>query len=590
VAIQPEYDVIVVGAGHAGCEAALVCARMGLKTLLATMNLDTIAQMSCNPAIGGLAKGQIVREIDALGGEMAKITDEAGLQFRMLNLSRGPAVQSPRAQCDKKIYSGLMKRVLEAQHNLDLLQAEATAIIREGHRVSGIETKTGVKFSAGSVIITAGTFMKGLIHVGLENFPGGRLGELSSEGLSASLAGFGFEIKRLKTGTPPRLNGSTMDFSKLSIQPGDEPPAPFSHFTDTLAWQKQKKQLACWLTYTNERTHEAIRNNLDRSPLYSGVIKSVGPRYCPSIEDKVVRFAERNRHQVFLEPEGYNTLEYYANGISTSLPQDVQETIVHSIEGLEYTKIMRYGYAIEYDYCPPVQLKATLETKLVENLYLAGQVNGTTGYEEAAAQGFIAGINAALKIKGREPFILRRDEAYIGVLIDDLVTKGVDEPYRMFTSRAEYRLILRNDNADLRLMEYGHYFGLVSDDFYCRFIKYKAAVERHSAENTAEYPADEEILPWSKEKIDQEVAILNKYSGYILIQKQMIAKLKNMEEKRIPENFDYDGVSSLLTETRQKLKKFLPRTVGQASRISGVTPADLAILSIYMEKEKRAIK
>ncbi|OGS03744.1 MAG: tRNA uridine-5-carboxymethylaminomethyl(34) synthesis enzyme MnmG [Elusimicrobia bacterium RIFOXYA1_FULL_47_7] len=580
-----QYDIIVIGAGHAGCEAALASSRMGLSTLLVTMKLDSVAKMSCNPAIGGLAKGQIVRELDALGGEMAKITDRAGLQFRMLNLSRGPAVWSPRAQCDKQLYSNYMRKTLEAQENLELREGEAVALLSSGGKVAGIELKTGEKISAQTVVITTGTFLRGLIHLGLTNFPGGRFDEPAAEGLSASLISHGLEVKRLKTGTPPRIDGNTIDFSKMAVQPGDEPPMPFSHFTDIKKWRLEKKQLPCWLTYTNTRTHEAIRKNMDRSPLYSGVIKSVGPRYCPSIEDKVVRFAQRDRHQVFLEPEGYDTVEFYANGISTSLPEDVQEEIVHSIEGLENARILKYGYAIEYDYCPPVQLKPSLETKPLENLFLAGQINGTTGYEEAAAQGFMAGVNACLKIKAREAFVLDRSQAYIGVLIDDLVTKGVDEPYRMFTSRSEYRLILRNDNADLRLMDLGRGLGLISDSHHESFNLYRQTVNS-IYEGKAGACDEEKLKPWTWEQAELEAQIEKKYSGYINRQKAQVEKAKKMSEKRIPETFDYNKIPSLLTETRQKLNKVRPATLGQASRVSGVTPADMAIILIYLQKGK----
>lgn len=581
------YKIIIIGAGHGGCEAALAASRMGMKTLLVTMQLDSIAKMSCNPAIGGLAKGQIVREIDALGGEMGWITDNTGLQFRMLNRSRGPAVWSPRAQCDKKLYHIMMKSSLEKQANLDILEAEAVKLLTQNNRISGIEIKIGKTITADAVIITTGTFLKGTIHVGLTNFPGGRFGEIPSNDLSSSLSNLGLEIKRLKTGTPPRINGLTIDYSKMLVQPGDEIPVPFSHFTNAYEWSKTKKQLPCWLTYTNEQTHNIIKSNLDRSPLYAGIIKSAGPRYCPSIEDKVVRFSQRDRHQVFLEPEGYNTTEFYANGISTSLPHDVQEKIVHSIPGLENAVIMRYGYAIEYDYCPPTQLKPTLETKNIENLYLAGQINGTTGYEEAAAQGLIAGINAVLKLKEAEPFILTRDQSYIGVLIDDLVTKGVDEPYRMFTSRAEYRLTLRSDNADIRLMDYGFQLGLVSFDMYTRFLKYKDTVNQLISKKEISLPSDEEICPWSQEQIKFETEVENKYAGYIARQGMQIKKMKKMEEKHIPENIDYDSIPGLLTETRQKLKKVNPITIGQASRISGVTPADIAILMVFLQKYKK---
>ncbi|MGA2091040.1 MAG: tRNA uridine-5-carboxymethylaminomethyl(34) synthesis enzyme MnmG [Endomicrobiales bacterium] len=579
-----KYHIIVVGAGHAGCEAALAASRRGFKTLLITQHLDAIAQMSCNPAIGGIAKGQIVREIDALGGEMAWVTDTAGLQFRMLNMSRGAAVWSPRAQCDKKLYHLLMKASLEKAKNLDILQGEVIRILVEGNRTTGVELKIGTTLFADAVIITAGTFLRGLIHVGLTHFPGGRFGEFPADSLSTSLAELGFEIKRLKTGTPPRINGNSVDYTKMQEQPGDVPPIPFSHFTDIKTWQATRRQLSCWLTYTNETTHDVIRANIDRSPLYAGIIKSVGPRYCPSIEDKVVRFADRTRHQVFLEPEGFNTNELYVNGISTSLPADVQENIVHSIEGLENAVIMRYGYAIEYDFFPPTQLKPSLETKIIDNLYFAGQINGTTGYEEAAAQGLIAGINASLKLAGEQPLILARDEAYIGVMIDDLITKGVDEPYRMFTSRAEYRLTLRSGNADRRLIGHGYKIGLISDTMYRQFCAYRDAVAKRIA--GGDLPSPAELSPWTPEQVDAEVHIEQKYAGYIQRQKQQAAKLHSMESRHIPADFDYDKIPSLLTEARQKFKSIRPATLGQAQRIQGISPSDIAVIMIYLEKMK----
>ncbi|MCK9582453.1 MAG: tRNA uridine-5-carboxymethylaminomethyl(34) synthesis enzyme MnmG [Endomicrobiales bacterium] len=583
------YSVIVVGGGHAGAEAALACARMGLKTLLITMRLDKIAAMSCNPAIGGIAKGQIVRELDAMGGEMAKVTDEAGLQFRMLNLSKGPAVWSPRAQCDKKLYHQLMRSVLETQENLDLLEAEVSEVIESKRKVIGVKTIDGSTYNSDAVIITTGTFLKGVLHTGLKSSSGGRINEKSSEFLSDSLKKLGFEVGRLKTGTPARLDSASVDFSKMSAQHGDEPPIPFSHFTNKLIWQKNKKQLPCYLTYTNETTHQHIKNNLDRSPLYSGKIKSIGPRYCPSIEDKVIRFSERDRHQVFLEPEGYNSNWLYANGISTSLPEDVQDNIVHSIEGLENAKILRYGYAIEYDYCPPTQLTQTLETKNIEGLYFAGQINGTTGYEEAAAQGFMAGVNASLKIQNKEPLTLSRQEAYIGVMIDDLVTKGVDEPYRMFTSRAEHRLYLRNDNADLRLMEYGHKIELINSEIYEKFLLYKASVEgllKAKKNIKPELPCNEELYPWDKEAVTFQAEVTKKYGGYIARQNQFAAKLGKETNKKIPDNFDYDKVISLLAEARQKFKKIMPKTIGQALRIPGISPSDIAVILIHLKGKK----
>lgn len=606
------YGVIVVGAGHAGCEAALAAARMGVPTLLLTMNLDSVGQMSCNPSIGGLAKGQIVREIDALGGEMARNTDRSGLQFRMLNSAKGPAVQSPRAQCDKKLYQFSMKHVLERQPNLDLKQGETVRVVTEGGQAAGVEVKTGTVYRGATVVLTTGTFLRGLMHVGLTQNVGGRMGEHAAQHLSDPLRELGFEIGRLKTGTPPRLNGNTIDFAACERQPGDEPPVPFSHFTEAIT----QPQLPCWITYTTEATHQIIRENLNRSPLYSGVIRSKGPRYCPSIEDKVVKFPDKTRHHIFLEPEGYTTDEIYVNGISTSLPEDVQLAIVRSIPGLERAEIMRAGYAVEYDYCPPTQLKANLETKLVPHLFFAGQINGTTGYEEAGGQGLLAGINAALRSRGHEPLALPRDQSYIGVMVDDLVTKGVDEPYRMFTSRSEYRLHLRTDNADLRLMDQGRRLGLIADGAFRAFERYRAQVQRNLDRLERSFDPDqhvplaqrlrrgetlpldwleaspsednEKLRPWSLEKVRQQVEIQIKYEGYLRRQQSEIGRFARMEGRQIPPDFDFDSVTGLLTESRQKLKHVRPSSVGQASRIPGVTPSDISLLLVYLERRKSA--
>jgi tRNA uridine 5-carboxymethylaminomethyl modification enzyme len=606
---EADYDVVVIGAGHAGCEAALASARLGFSTCLFTINLDTIAQMSCNPAIGGLAKGHLVREIDALGGDMAKVTDRAGIQFRMLNMSKGPAVWSLRAQADRVLYRLSMRNVLESQKNLNIKQASVEKIIVEDGKVKGVLTSLGVFYSAKAVIVTTGTFLKGLIHIGLENFQAGRAGEFPSIGLSDSLRELGLEMGRLKTGTPPRLDAKTIDFSKTEAQYGDDPPIPFSHSTDKI----NNPQLPCYVTYTNSETHKIILVNLDRSPLYSGRIKGIGPRYCPSIEDKVVRFSQRDRHQVFLEPEGLETKEYYANGIPTSLPYDVQVKLVRTIPGLEEAEIMRPGYAIEYDFIFPTQLRHNLETKIIEGLFLAGQINGTSGYEEAAAQGLMAGINASLKLQGKEPLVLGRHEAYIGVLIDDLITKGTNEPYRMFTSRAEYRLLLRHDNADMRLMEKGHETGLLDEEVYQKFLEKKRLINEElqrlkkirirldgidrneSLEQILKRPEItykfiEELSPPDKpltEEMKKEVEIQVKYDGYIRQQMEMADRLKKTEDKKIPESFDYASVNGLSKEILGKLQEVKPANLGQASRIPGVTPTAISLLLVAIERLKR---
>ena len=615
-----EFDVIVIGAGHAGCEAALATARLGLQTCLFAINLDTIAQMSCNPAIGGLAKGHLVREIDALGGEMAKVADRAGIQFRILNRSKGPAVWSLRAQADRPLYKLAMREVLEEQENLVIKQALVDEVVVKDSKVQGVMTSLGVFYRARAVIVTTGTFLRGLIHIGLESFPAGRAGEFPAVNLSDSLKRLGLKMGRLKTGTPPRIDSKTIDFSRTAEQWGDDPPQPFSYSTESIT----NPQLPCYITYTNERTHRIILDNLDRSPLYSGRIKGIGPRYCPSIEDKVVRFSERPRHQVFLEPEGLQTKEFYANGISTSLPYDVQVRLVRSIPGLEEAEIMRPGYAIEYDFVYPTQLRHTLETKLVEGLFLAGQINGTSGYEEAAAQGLVAGVNAAMKLLGREPLILRRHEAYIGVLIDDLVTKGTTEPYRMFTSRAEYRLLLRHDNADMRLRERGYRIGLVSEEQYRAFRKKKETLELELRRLEKETVAPEKVnpvlessntttvkehislvqllrrpeisydviksispSPYAVEgELEKLVEIEVKYSGYIRRQIDLIEKMKRFENTRIPENFPYERIAGLSREVVSKLREVNPVTIAQASRIPGVTPAAITALMIALKKKK----
>jgi tRNA uridine 5-carboxymethylaminomethyl modification enzyme len=614
-----KYDVLVIGGGHAGCEAVLASARMGCSTLMLTTNLDTIALMSCNPAIGGLAKGQLVKEIDALGGEMAKNIDVTGIQFRRLNTKKGSAVISSRAQADRQAYRLRMKSVLEKQENLELRQGLVERLLVESGEVYGVETAFKELFLAKTVIITTGTFLNGLIHIGLNHFPAGRMGDAPSIGLAENLRDLGFEVGRLKTGTTPRLNGNTIDFSKTGAQKGDDPPHPFSFSTGEV----RQKQVVCYVTYTNPRTHEIIKRGLDRSPLFTGVIKGTGARYCPSIEDKVVRFAEKDRHQIFLEPEGYHTVEYYPNGLATSLPLDIQVKMLRSISGLEDVEVMRPGYAIEYDYINPIQLKPTLETKQINNLFHAGQINGTSGYEEAAAQGLIAGANAVLRVKDKEPFILNRSEAYIGVLIDDLVTKGTEEPYRMFTSRAEYRLLLREDNADLRLMEKGYQIGLIKDDIYKRLEKKKEVIgdglKRLKA--TTIYPRKEvndklvglrssplrnvstledllkrpeisyqdlylfDSLPSDlPDEIVRQLEIHVKYQGYIDRQQQQVEQFKKMEGIVIPPDLDYREIPGLSREVREKLVKIRPYTLGQTSRISGITPAAISILTIYLKK------
>lgn len=614
--------VIVIGAGHAGCEAALAAARMGRKTLVLTANIDTIGLMSCNPSVGGVGKGHLVKEIDALGGEMGKAADSSAIQFRKLNTRKGAAVQATRIQADRQFYKNYMKKALESEKNIDIKQRMVEGFAVEGSKAVGVKTNLGEFFYADTIVVTPGTFPNGLIHIGTTNISSGRAGEQAATGISESFLDLGLKVRRLKTGTPPRLDGRTIDWDRLEMQPGDENPIPFSFSNEDVT----REQLPCYITYTNERTHDVINNNLDKSPLFSGRIKGIGPRYCPSIEDKVVKFPDKSRHQVFLEPEGVSTYEIYPNGISTSLPLEVQYELVRTIDGLENVEIMRPGYAVEYDFLDPTGLTSSLESKYIENLFFAGQINGTTGYEEAGSQGIIAGINAALKTQGEEPLVLDRSEAYIGILIDDLVTKGVDEPYRMFTSRAEYRLILREDNADIRLREKGHKLGLVSDEEYERFVSKKESIDSELARlsETKVYPTedvnnklrnlgssplkkphtlkellrrpdlgyeklsfvDPEPSKRIQDKFKSQIEMEAKYEGYIKMQMEQVNKFKKLENIKIPSGFNYNHIPGLSREIVQKLNDVRPDSLGQATRVSGVTPAAISVLMVYLRKNE----
>jgi tRNA uridine 5-carboxymethylaminomethyl modification enzyme len=617
-----EYDLIVVGAGHAGCEAAAAAANMGSKVLLITMNMNTIAQMSCNPAMGGVAKGQIVREIDALGGFSGIVSDKSMIQFRMLNLSKGPAMWSPRTQNDRMLFAEEWRLALESMPNVDFWQEMVSGLIVKNKRVVGVRTALGIEVNAKAVVLTNGTFLNGKIHIGEKNFGGGRTAEKAATGITEQLIELGFEAGRMKTGTPPRIDGRSLNYKLMEEQQGDELPGKFS-YTNTKPLQKQR---SCWITYTNEAVHKELEKGFDRSPMFQGRIKGLGPRYCPSIEDKINRFAERDRHQIFVEPEGWKTIEIYVNGFSTSLPEEIQYNAITKIPGFENAKMFRPGYAIEYDYFPPTQLKTSLETQLIDNLYFAGQINGTTGYEEAACQGLMAGINAHNKVNEKEPLVLKRSEAYIGVLIDDLVNKGTQEPYRMFTSRAEYRILLRQDNADLRLTEIGHQLGLASDERLETLLKKKDKIQKLTSElkqlktepnianqqlgelNTALLtekvsvenllkrphlgmaelkkvdPAIKSILSNYDEEILQQVEISTKYQSYIDREQKLAEKIEGLEDYKIRSDFDYDRVKALSSEAREKLKKIKPETIGQLTRISGVSPADVSVLTVYMGK------